>query len=92
MPEPFLKELQDFLINRCDDILESTEISPAFQQAEAEIDKLSEQLKPLLNEEGEKILLDLYMQHNYRMTEAAAAGYQKGFAEGIKFILYLSIS
>jgi hypothetical protein len=92
LQKPLTKKIQEFFDSRCDGMLDCTEVSPAFTQAEEKIDELNDQLKQLLNEEGKKILLKLYDQHGYRITAVANAGYQQGFSEGIKFILYLSIS
>ena len=90
MSKPFTKALQEFLINRCGEIVFS-EVSPQYQTAECEINQLCEEIEPLLSEEARKLLLKLYDRHNDRMTAAVNAAYQKGFAECLQLILFLSI-
>jgi len=91
MEKPLIKELQEFLIARCDEI-NINEGSPQFKQADAEVDRLYDELKALLSEESQKILLRFNDRHCERMAAAANAVYQKGFAEGLQFIVYLLIS
>lgn len=91
MEKPFTKELQEFLIARCDEI-NIEEVSSQFKQADSEADRLYAELKALLSEEGQKMLLRFNDRHCDRMAAAANAVYQKGFAEGLQFIVYLLIS
>jgi hypothetical protein len=85
------QDIQEFFDSRYGEMLVSDEVSQDFKEADEQSKKLSEKLKQLLNEEGKEILQNLTIQHGIKAIEAAATGYQKGFAEGVKFILYLSI-
>ena len=91
MQKLFNKAIQDFLDDRYDEAV-SLEESPQYQKADREIDQLHDEIKALLSEEAQKILLKLDDRHNDRMTAAGNAAYQKGFAEGIQFIIHVLIS
>lgn len=90
MVKLFTKALQEFLINRCGEIVFS-EVSPQYQTADREINQLCDEIKSLLSEESQKLLLNLNDRHNDRMTAAVNMAYQKGFAECLQLILYLTI-
>jgi hypothetical protein len=85
------QDIQEFFDNRYGEILVGDDVPQDFKEADKQSKKLSEKLKQLLNEEGIEILQNLNIQHGIKTVEAVAVGYQKGFAEGVKFILYLSI-
>jgi len=90
MVKLFTKALQEFLINRCGEIVFS-EVSPQYQTADREINQLGDEIKSLLSEESQKLLLNLNDRHNDRMAAAVNAAYEKGFAECLQWIIYLSV-
>lgn len=85
--DSFIKSLHELLEDRADSI-DFSKVSLDYKKSEERIEKLYEQIKPLLNENGENLLLKYEAEHNGRMTKAAEISYQKGFAEGIKLIIY----
>jgi len=90
MEKPFTKELNEFLVDRCDEI-DYSQASPQFKQADGEAERLFGEIKLKLSEEDKAKFLRLDDLHNYRLAAAANAAFQKGFTEGLQFIMYLLI-
>ena len=88
MENPFTIDLQSFLIERIHNLDFST-ISPEYRKTAHEITKLSNSLKSQLPDEALKTLTKLDDAHSAQFTIAIEIAYQKGFAEGVKLILYL---
>ena len=83
----FSKAVTDFLEDRIDNI-DFREASLDYKKTDEKADNLYEQIKLLLDDKGQKLLLNLDTENNALITKAAEIGYQKGFTEGIKFIIY----
>jgi hypothetical protein len=88
MKNPFTVDLQSFLIERIHN-LDFSVASPPFHKTAAEITKLTNLLKSQLPDEALKTLTKLDDTHANQFTIAIEIAYQKGFAEGVKLILYL---
>ena len=90
MKKPFTKALQEFLINRCGQIVFS-EVSPQYQKTKVKIEEISTEIKPLLSAADQKKLLQLDDRYNDRLTEVFNEAYLKGFTESIRFIKYIQL-
>ena len=88
MNKPLNKELQEFLIDRCDEI-DVAEVSPMFKEADKETDRLYDELKAQLSDECQAMLSKYNDQHCYRAAAMSNVAYQRGFAECLQVILYL---
>jgi len=88
MQKPFINDMQTFLKKRIDNA-NFSEISTSYRKTANEINELIGLLKPLLSAEDQKILRNLDDEHSNRLTIALEIAYQQGFAEGLKFLLYL---
>jgi hypothetical protein len=88
MENPFTEEFQAFLIDRIHSA-DLSAVSPQYRKTANEIAKFSNSIKPLLSEEARKILTKLDDAQGNQLTIATELAYQKGFAEGVKLILYL---
>ena len=91
MQKPLNKELQDFLIDRCDQI-DFEMVSPQFKGEEAQIDQIYKEIRENLSDEDRTKFLRLNDLHGYRMTSAANAAYIRGYSECLECILYLLTS
>lgn len=80
MKKPFTKALQEFLINRCGQIVFS-EVSPQYQKANVKSEKISTDIKPLLSAADQK----------FDGREVFNEAYLKGFTESIRFIKYIQL-
>jgi hypothetical protein len=63
-------------------------IPEEFKEADQQSRELIEKLKQQLSEEEKETLQNLIIQQGIKTVEAVAAGYEKGFGEGVRFIFF----
>lgn len=88
MTNPFPQQFQSFLTEYIHH-LDLSALSPQYRKTATEITKLYNTLKPSLSENAQKTVTKLDDTHATQLTIATEIAYQKGFADGIKLILYV---
>lgn len=87
MPKPFIEELQDFFHEYINNI-DFNELSPQHKEMADEISQQYNLLKSILSKEGQETLYNFDNAYGNLLTLEVEIAYKKGFAEGIKLILF----
>ena len=91
MEKPLIKDLNEFLTVRCDEI-DYDEVAPRYKEEDEQIDRIYKELREQLSEADKAKFLRLNDLHGHRMASAANAAFIRGYSECLQCILYLLTS